>query len=150
MPNRTGVGGTERNAADAMASYVASRKDEMRDAVITAAALVARADNWIDSAERRHLLEFLARKNLLPATRFEAREAFESRIRELREPGGAAAAVNRLARCGSSSLARLAIEAGEAIAAADHYLDPREMRMLDLIRRTVSLGAATEEGSSSE
>lgn len=137
MPSRTAFGDMNVKPAEFMAGYVASRKDEILDAVITTAALVARADSWVDPAERRQLIDFLARHRLLPGTRFEVREAFERRVRELREPGGVAASVNRLGRCASRSLARLAVDAGREIAAADHYLDPREMRVLDLIRITL-------------
>ena len=134
MPSRSAFDDLNVKPAEFMAGYVASRKYEMLDAVITAAALVARADSWVDPAERRQLLEFLDRNRLLPPTRFEVREAFERRVRELREPGGVAASVNRLGRCAGRSLARLAVDAGREVAAADHYLDPREMRVLEIIR----------------
>ena len=79
----------------------------MLDAVVTAAALVARADCRVDPAERR--------------------------LRELREPGGLVAAVDRLGEVSGRSLARLVVDAGWEVAAADSRLDPREKRVLDLI-----------------
>ncbi len=122
--------------ADVMAGYLVTRKDEVLDAVVTAAALVAGADRWVDPAERDRLFDFLARNQLMSATPPELRDAFERRAREVREPGGVVAAVNRLGRrcMGQSSLARLVLQVGQEVAVADSRLDPREIRVLELIR----------------
>lgn len=53
MPKRSASEGENVNPADMMAGYVASRKDEMLDAVITAAALVARADHGAPKPDER-------------------------------------------------------------------------------------------------
>ena len=123
--------------AEVIAGYVGSRKSEMLDAVITAAALVAQADRWVDRAERHQLIDFLERKRLLPVTRFDVRDAFERRVRELREPGGIVTALDRLGRGNGRALAEFALEAAHEIAAADDQLDPREIRALNLLQATL-------------
>lgn len=132
MDQSAGADGTA-TPDDMVAGYASRRRHDMLDVVVTAAALVARADCRVDPAERRQLLDFLARARLLPVVRFDAREAFERRVRELREPGGLVAAVDRLAEVSGRSLARLVVDAGWEVAAADSRLDPREKRVLDLI-----------------
>jgi tellurite resistance protein len=117
------------------ATYVDDGKDEVLDAVITAAALVARADGWIDAVERIQLFDFLDRNELLSySTRADVRHAFELRIRELRRPDGPVAALGRLRRHAGRSLARFIIDVGEEIAAADCRLDRRERHILRLIK----------------
>jgi tellurite resistance protein len=83
------------------------------DAVITAAAMVARADGLIDPVERRQLLVFLNRTGLLAVfTREQALDAFEERTRQLAERRGAEVAIGSLRRLKGRSLARLVIDAG--------------------------------------
>jgi tellurite resistance protein len=114
------------------------RDSELLDAVITAAALVARADSWIEPVERRQLLDFLRRKGLLSVfSRAEILDAFERRIRELEERRGAEMAVGSLGRFAGRSPARLVVDASQEIAAADRHLDPREQHILQLIRITL-------------
>jgi len=48
-----------------LAAYMHDRADELFDAIITAAAMVARADGWIDPVERSQLLGFLNRNGFL-------------------------------------------------------------------------------------
>jgi len=113
-------------------------EEELLDSVVTAAALVARADGWIDPVECAQLLDFLDRNDFLSIfTRADVRDAFERRIRELREPGGPMAALVRLRRHAGCGLARLVIDVGEEIAAADCRLDSREQHILQLIRITL-------------
>jgi len=68
-----------------MAQYRDDRADELLDAVVTAVALVARADGRIDAAERGQLLDFLDRKGTVH-TPAEILEMLENRVRELNEP----------------------------------------------------------------
>lgn len=125
----------EASPAEMMAAYSEHREDELLDAAVTAAALVARADARIDAAERGRLLEFLGREGVLSAfTPAEVIEIFERRLRELNEPGGDAAILRQLKRHAESPLARIAIDAGEEIAAADRRIDAREQQMLQVIR----------------
>jgi tellurite resistance protein TerB len=126
--------------AEIIAAYVADREDELLDVVVTVAALVARADGWVQPVEQGQLLDFLDRNEFLSVfERTDIIGAFEGRIRELRQPGGPMAAVERLARHAGRGSGSLAINAGEEIAAADCRLDPREQRVLHLIR--TALGA---------
>jgi tellurite resistance protein len=113
-------------------------EEELLDAVVTAAALLARADGWIDPIEYAQLFDFLDRSEFLSIfTRADIRDAFERRIRELREPGGPMVALARLRRHGGCRLARLVVDVGEEIAAADCRLDPREQYILQLIKITL-------------
>jgi tellurite resistance protein len=99
-------------------AYLQDREDEWLDAVVTCAALVARADGWVDPAERR--------------------------VRDLLEPDGAAAALARLRRYAGQAFARLMVAVGEEVASADCRIDPREQRVLQLIR--ASLGESPAPG----
>jgi tellurite resistance protein len=135
MPKRNSRRRSKATQAAIVAAYVDDREDELLDAVVTAAALVARADGWVQPVERGQLLDFLDRNEFLSVfERADIVGAFECRIRELRQPGGPAAALARLARHAGHAPARLAIDAGEEVAAADCRIDPREQRVLHLIR----------------
>jgi tellurite resistance protein len=128
--------------SDLTATIAAARRqawgEEMLDAFVTAAALVARADNWVQPIERNQLLDFLDRVDLLAAVgRDDIAAVFERCMRELREPLGIDAALNRLSRVARRSYAPLMLELAEEVAAADCRLDPREREMLDLIRATL-------------
>ena len=121
-------------------AYLDDREDELLDAVVTAAALVARADNWIQQVEHAQLLDFLDRNPFLSiSTRAEITEAFEGRVRALRKLQGPAAALMRLTRLAGYKPAQLIVDVSEEVAIADCRLDPREQRVLKLIR--TALGA---------
>jgi tellurite resistance protein len=125
--------------AGIIAASLRDLENELLDAVVTAAALVARADGWVDAVEREQLLDFLDVNEFMSVfTRAEILDAFDRRIRELREPDGIVAALGRLQRQSARSLARsltsLVVDASEQVAAADCRLDPREQRVLQLIR----------------
>jgi tellurite resistance protein len=138
MPNRNTRNRSRVTHAEIVAAYMDDRDSELLDAGITAAALVARADGWIEPAERRQLLDFLRRNGLLSVfSRAEILDTFERRIRELQEKRGAEMAVGSLGRLAGRSPARLVIDAGQEIAAADQHLDPREQHILQLIRITL-------------
>jgi tellurite resistance protein len=124
--------------AELMAARLADRKDEMLEAVLTATALVAAADGWIDPAERREVLAFLKRNDLARPD-VDMMDEFERRVRELRQPGHVLAAAYRLGRAADHARQRLAVAAAWDVAVADERVDPRELRILDLIR--VTLGA---------
>ena len=120
--------------AEAMAQYRDDRADELLDAVVTAVALVARADGRIDAAERGQLLDFLDRKGILTVhTPAEILEMLENRVRELNEPDGPVGALKHLRRHAERSLARVIFNAGQEIAAADCRIDPSEQHILQLI-----------------
>jgi tellurite resistance protein len=105
--------------------------------MVTVAALVAGSDGWVDPAELTQLHDFLDRHGFQSLARVDLRDSFERRMRELREPGGFAAALADLGRYEPrrlSYLVHLVIDAGEEVAAADGRLDPREDDMLRRIR----------------
>ncbi len=121
--------------AEISAAYREYREDEVLDAVVSAAALVARADGWVQDVERSQLLDFLDRQNLLSVfARDDVLTRFEGCVRELREPGGPSAVIERLGRHGAGPIVELILGVGEEIAAADCRLDPREAQLLQLVR----------------
>jgi tellurium resistance protein TerD len=142
MPKRNSRTRSKPMRAEIIAASMDDREDELLDAVVTAAALVARADGWVQPVEREQLLDFLDRNEFLSIfERADIIAAFEGRIRELRQPGGPMAAVERLVRHAGGRSARLAIEIGEEVAAADCRLDPREQRVLHVIRTALAAPA---------
>lgn len=123
--------------AELLAAHSIDRKEQTRDAVLTAMTLVAAADGWIDPAERREMLSFLRRNDLLTAAERDMKDEVEHRLRDLREPGHILAAAYRLGRSGSPGVQRLAVAAAWDVAVADSRVDPCELRVLDLIRITM-------------
>jgi tellurite resistance protein len=121
-----------------MAAYLDDRNAELLDGVATAAALVARADGRVDPVERGVLLDVMDRNGLLAVfTRGEIVEAFEARVRELAALDGDDAAIDALGRFAGRAAARLLLDAGKHVAAADGHLHPGELRTLQLISRAV-------------
>jgi tellurite resistance protein len=121
--------------AGTIAGYMDCHEDELLDGVVSAAALVARADGWVQEVERSQLVNFFDRQGLLSVIQREDAVAhFERRVRELREPGGPAAAVQRLSHHRDKATAFFIVSIGEEVAAADSRLDPREQHMLQLVQ----------------
>jgi tellurite resistance protein len=142
MPNRNTRNRLSVTRAEMVAAHLDGREDELLDAAIAAAALVARADGAVEPAERDQLLAFLGRKGLLPAvTEAEVLDAFDHRIRSLDAQLGVAAAVDSLGRLAGRSPARLVVELGKHVAAADGYLHTREVEILRLIQLTLAAPA---------
>jgi tellurite resistance protein len=135
MPNRYTRNCSRTTEAEIMAAWLEDREDELLDAAITAAALVARADGYAEPAERTQMVDFLSRKgNPSALTRADMIEAFEHRLRHFEERGGAETAVRSLERVARRPPARLVVDTAERVAAADGHLHPREFHMLQLIR----------------
>jgi tellurite resistance protein len=138
MPNRDSHDRLNTTHTAFMAAYLDDRENELLDNVVSAAALVARADGSVALVERGQLLDFLDRSGFMSVfTRDEIFDAFARRVCEVEEPGGLEAAVDRLRRVAGGSSARLILDACEEIAAADCRLDPRERHILNLIRVTL-------------
>jgi tellurite resistance protein len=138
MPNRNTRNRSDVTSAEVMAAYLDHRNDELLDAVSTAAALVAGADGRIEPVERGQLIDFLDRSELLSVfTRAEILDAFDRGLRELREPGGLATALERFRRHAGRPLARLLVNASEEVAIADCRLHPREQNVLELMRHVL-------------
>jgi tellurite resistance protein len=124
--------------AEIVAEYFDDRDEDFLDAIVSAAALVSRADNWVQPVEQAQLLDFVDRQDLpWRLSGSETSELFERRIREIREPDGLSAALIRLSRVAGRDCALLVLDLSDAIAAADCRLDPREERMLVMIRGVV-------------
>jgi tellurite resistance protein len=135
MSNRTTRWGMTRT--DIAAAYAADREDELLDAVVTAAALVAHSDGHVASLERGELLDFLDRNGFLSVfTRRDILDAFDGRLRHLGE-SGRSVAIDDLRRLASRLPAGLVIAAAERVAAADRQICARERDILALIRTAV-------------
>ena len=105
---------------------------DVLDAVITIAALVARADGWVAESERDTLYRFVVDMWLEPEpSRAEIVDMFERRIRELRAPGDAIVLERLLASAGDWGQI---VNVGERVAHADGLLDPRERHILQAIK----------------
>jgi tellurite resistance protein len=126
-----------------MAAYLDDRNDELLDAVAATAALVARADGRIDPVERGLLVDVMDRNGFLGV--FAAAEiaaAFERHAGALAATGRVESAIDELRRHRGRAVARLLVEAGEGVAAADGRLDPGERRVLERIRAALDLRLA--------
>lgn len=147
MPNRNTRNRLRMTPAEVMAAYLDDRNDELLDAVVTAAALVARADGRIEPAEGGLLVDFMDRNGFLSVfTRREILDAFERRVRQLDEHDSADAAVAGLGRLAGRSPARLVIGAGRQVAAADGHFHPGERHMLQLIRHALGTAPSAPKG----
>jgi tellurite resistance protein len=130
--NRWGMTRTEITAA-----YAEDREDELLDAVVTAAALVACSDGSVAPVERGALLDFLDRKGFLAVfTRRDIIEAFDVRLHSI-TVGGSAAAIADLQRLARRLPTALVVEASEHVAAADRHVHPHEHQALALVRTAV-------------
>ena len=139
MPNPKIHDRSGMTAAEITAAYLDDREDELLDAAVTAAALIAQADGSVAPIERSEMLATVRRNGLLSSfTRFDLLDAFESRVRQLDENRGVEAAVDSLRQLAGRSSARIVAETGERVAAADGQVNGRELQMLRLVR--IALG----------
>jgi len=138
MSKQRAKGQWRAQRAEIVAAFLELREDEILDAVVSAAAVVARADGWVQEVERNQMLDFVDREGLLSIfAREDAVAHFERCVREVREPGGSLAVIARLGRHRASRAASLVVKIGEEVAAADCRLDPREQQVLRLIASAV-------------
>ena len=113
MPKRRANGRSRVRQAGIAFACDASRGDELLDAVVSSAALVARADGWVQAVECSQLLNFIDRHSLFPLSRREeVLSQFENRVRELREPDGPLTTFRRLGRYTEHSTATLILSVG--------------------------------------
>jgi len=121
-----------------VAAFLEPRDDELFDAVVSTAALLARADGWVQEIERAQLHDFFKQEALLSDfEREEVASHFERCVGESREPGGASAMIRRLGRHRGSPSASLIVNIAESVAAADCRLDPREQLFLRVIQTSL-------------
>ena len=103
-----------------VAAFLEPRDDELLDAVVSAAALVASADGCVQETERVQLRDFFEQEPLL--SDFEPEEAasqFERCVGKSREPGGAWTMIKRLGRHRGSPTASLLVNIGEVVMVKD-------------------------------
>jgi len=121
--------------ATIMDAYLDERRHELLDALATATALIAHADGEARSVECSQLADFLDRQNLLSEfSRGEIQEAFDRHIHALKQPDGIATALRRVQLYAGHPLGWVLIELGGEVAGADCRLDPRELRVLGVMR----------------
>lgn len=136
MPKRIARHLRHASSGEILGGYRNDRDYELLDALVTTAALMSRADGWVQPAERVAMFDFLARNRFLPQfARENVLALFEDRVRDLKEPDGAIVAVMRLRNYGRgvSGSAALILDMAREVAAADCRLDPREQSALQLI-----------------
>jgi tellurite resistance protein len=137
MPNRLTRDRLGVTQAELVAAALEHQHEDLLDAL--AAALVARADGWIDAVERSHFLAFMNRNGILSIfERSDVLDAFEYRVAQLNGDGGAQIAADSLRRITGRSQARLVVDAAEHVAAADGHVHTAELHVLQLIRVAVS------------
>ncbi|MDB5410729.1 MAG: TerB family tellurite resistance protein [Rhodospirillales bacterium] len=138
MPNRTTRDRWGMTRTEIAAAYADDREDELLEAVVTAAALVARSDGHVTPVERGELLDFLDRNDFLSVfTRRDILDVFDRRLRHVDE-NGREVAIAALRRLAGRLPANLIIAAAERVAAADRHIHARERDVLALIRTAVS------------
>ena len=122
-----------------MAGHLDRRDREMMEALVTACALVAHADGWVDGMERDQLLGFIRRRGLLVRIApHEILDAFDIRVRRLHEPDGPRSAIAALRPLAGWSRAALVVSAAESVAAADGTIHPGELRALRFVRAALT------------
>lgn len=142
MSKQRAKGRSHASQARMVAAYLQYREDEILDAIVSAAALIARADGWVQDVEYSQLVDFLDRNDFLAiVARDDVLTQFERCVRELREPGGPSAAVDRLRRHRGGSTAPLIAELIADVAAADCRIDPREQHVMELIGAALGMPA---------
>ena len=144
MQNRSSRKPSHMTPAEIVAAYLDDRDGDLLDAVVTAAALVARADGHIQLVERGLLIDFMDRNGFLSIfSCAEILDAFDRRVHQFEEPGGAEAAVDRLRRfAGRTPVRRLVIGIGRRVATADGHLHPFERHVLQRLRAALRAPSA--------
>ena len=130
--------------ADSAAASPQSPEDEVFDAVLSAAALTARADAAVLDVERETLLDYLDRQGFLwMRGRDEALAQFERRLRDIPAQVETSGAFRRLRRHRDGRAAALILGVCDEVAAADGLIDPREDRFLLLLRAGLAITPKT-------
>jgi tellurite resistance protein len=126
--------------AELAAAYQESHEDELFDLLVSAAALTARADGRVEEVERAQLLDFLDRRDLLwMRDREDVLAQFDQCAST---PDEQLSTLARLRRYRDSRAAELILEVCDEVAVADCRLDPREDRVLRLVRASLDGVAA--------
>jgi tellurite resistance protein len=126
--------------AELAAAYQESREDELLDLLVSAAALTARADGRVEEVERAQLLDFLDRRDLLWMR--DGEDVLAQFERCVSGPDEHLATLSRLRHYRDSRAAELILGVCDEVAAADCRIDPREDRLLRLVRASLYGAAA--------
>lgn len=114
------------------------RRRMLLEAVVTAGAVVAMADGWVETQERAAFADFIRRNAWLHVdSSYDAGAVFDSRLCTFEQPGGMSAAIAGLQRVAGSKRARLILDVAEDVAAADDYVKISELNAIALLRRTL-------------
>ena len=109
--------------------------EELMQALVTAAALVALSDGRVDDAEREEFVNFVDGQGFVPTfSRHEIAETFGTRVRQLKDREAASVIVESLRPVAGQSLASIVVRTAERVAAADRQIHSGEARALKLIR----------------
>jgi tellurite resistance protein len=124
---------------DLVAEYFDQRDEQVMQALVTAGAFVALADGGVDVVERVELLSFIDGQLLIPTiARREIIEAFDNRVRELKDQGSAKVIVEAFRPLAGRSPPSCVVRAAERVAAADGYLHPNELEAIGLLRLIIT------------
>jgi tellurite resistance protein len=108
----------------------------MLRALVTAGAFVALADGRVDPVEREALLQFIDRQSLVPSiSQDEIGRFFDGRVQQIKDQCDEIDIVEPLRPLTGLSSASSVVGAAERVAAADLQIHPREVEVLNLIRR---------------
>jgi tellurite resistance protein len=139
LPNQTTHRPLSATWPDLMARHLDRRDRDLMEALVTAGALVARADGWVDGSERGHLLGFIRQRGLLVRIApGEILAAFDGRLHQLEQPSGPKSAMASLRPLAGWSRAALVVDAAAFVAAADGDIHPGERRALRYIRAALT------------
>ena len=142
MPSRHFRARSRQMVRAALQDVASAREnDRIFMASVAAAALVARADGWVDPTERERLIAWMDDVALLEGlAASEVEAAFDLRLRQFEQPNGIDTAMDLLRRAAGASNARLVMEGAEQVARADGQVRPSEAAALRLVRRAVFPG----------
>jgi tellurite resistance protein TerB len=121
--------------AELNSSHVNNHDNEVMQALATAGALVALADGRVEAIERDELVNFIDQQGLVPTiSRPEIADAFDDRVRQLKDRDSANVIVEAFRPLAGLSLASVVVRTAERVAAADRQIHPGEVQALKLIR----------------
>ncbi len=111
------------------------RDEQVMQALVTAGALVALADDRVEPVERQELVDYLHRQGLVPTiSQRDIAEAFDSRVQQLEDRDSANVIVDSFRPLAGLSLSSVVVRTAERVAAADRRMHPNELRAIKLIR----------------
>lgn len=124
-------------------SYEDYRDEELMRALVTAGALVALSDGYVEAIERDELVNFVDQQGFVPTiSRQEIIEAFDWSVKQLEDRLAASVIVAHLRPFAGLSLSVLVLHTAEVTAAADGIIHPGELRAIKLIQ--LIMGIAQE------